>query len=76
MRTLPAYEFRTLLEARRRSLLSRPHQAAEVEIIEAALDRLAKGRYGLCAGCGEEIDRSRLKFDPVAERCSRCRGEE
>ncbi len=42
---------------------------AEVELLDAALRRLAAGRYGHCAGCGEEIEPGRLAAVPHAERC-------
>ena len=73
MRTLPAYEFRTLLEARRRSLLARPHSTGEVTEVDAALERIASGRYGFCLQCGADLDRGLLKNDPLAERCRACR---
>ena len=40
--------------------------------IEAALLRLKKGEYGLCAGCGEPIPDARLKALPWARVCVRC----
>jgi DnaK suppressor protein len=40
--------------------------------IELAERRLADGRYGVCADCGEEITRSRLLAQPAAIRCANC----
>lgn len=48
---------------RRRGLLMR---------IDAALERLADGEYGLCRGCGEPIDPRRLDIDPAVVECVRC----
>ena len=40
--------------------------------IEAALDRLARGEYGLCHECGEFIGLARLRVLPFALRCTAC----
>jgi len=40
--------------------------------INAALRRLADGRFGICERCGEEIDIHRLWALPWAARCIRC----
>lgn len=46
-------------------------QAALAEI-EAALGRMAQGRYGLCTGCGEDIAPARLAALPEAALCMAC----
>ena len=40
--------------------------------IEAALERLARGDYGICHDCEEFIGLPRLKALPFAHRCSAC----
>jgi RNA polymerase-binding protein DksA len=40
--------------------------------IEWALERLEKGNYGICAGCGNPISRARLKAIPWADYCRDC----
>ncbi len=40
--------------------------------IEAALLRLAEGRYGLRVRCEESIDSQRLDRNPAAARCLKC----
>jgi RNA polymerase-binding transcription factor DksA len=40
--------------------------------IEAALDRIAKGTYGICENCGEPIDPARLEALPYATTCLSC----
>jgi len=40
--------------------------------IQAALDRIEAGSYGVCASCGEEIGKARLKAVPEATRCVDC----
>jgi RNA polymerase-binding transcription factor DksA len=44
----------------------------ELAQVEAALRRLASGRYGTCAACGEAIEAERLAAVPHAERCRGC----
>lgn len=40
--------------------------------IDEALDRLARGEYGLCVECGEPIPLARLEAVPSARRCVEC----
>ncbi|CAL9631827.1 TraR/DksA family transcriptional regulator [Streptomyces sp. enrichment culture] len=40
--------------------------------VEAALDRIAEGRYGRCHLCRRAIDRDRLMIVPQARYCARC----
>jgi DnaK suppressor protein len=47
---------------------AREHLAA----IDAALDRLAGGRYGQCASCGQPIAPERLAARPTATTCIGC----
>jgi RNA polymerase-binding transcription factor DksA len=44
-------------------------QLAEVE---GAIERLAHGTYGLCAGCGQPINPARLEAMPAARLCMSC----
>lgn len=44
----------------------------ELEAVNAALQRLAKGGYGSCVDCGTDIPFDRLKVEPWAERCVPC----
>ncbi len=45
---------------------SRPRESA------AALDRLARGQYGVCVECGTDIGDARLDAVPAAARCIAC----
>jgi DnaK suppressor protein len=49
-------------------------QAARERIaaIDAALDRLRDGHYGVCARCGHPIGADRLAARPAALTCIRC----
>ncbi|MFD7155587.1 TraR/DksA family transcriptional regulator [Kribbella sp. NPDC059898] len=40
--------------------------------IEAALDRLTDGTYGLCERCGQPIAPARLEARPTARTCIDC----
>ncbi|MGY8869099.1 MAG: TraR/DksA family transcriptional regulator [Pseudomonadales bacterium] len=48
----------------------------EIQECQDALQRLANGSYGLCLGCGEEIELNRLKANPVSARCLSCQSKE
>ncbi len=40
--------------------------------LDRALERLDRGEYGRCAGCGEPIPAARLEVRPAATTCVRC----
>jgi DnaK suppressor protein len=40
--------------------------------IDAAMERLDTGTYGLCEGCGGAIGEGRLDARPVARTCIQC----
>ncbi|MFH1654394.1 MAG: TraR/DksA C4-type zinc finger protein [Pseudomonadota bacterium] len=44
--------------------------------INAALEKIKEGNYGICESCGEEIGFERLKARPVTDLCIRCKEEE
>ena len=50
-------------------------RSSERRAIEWALERLEKGNYGICAGCGNPISRARLKAIPWADYCLDCMEE-
>lgn len=45
---------------------------AEIEAIDAALERLDQGTYGRCVDCHVPIDAARLERSPEAARCVPC----
>ena len=47
-------------------------ESQELQIIDAALARIADGSYGSCADCGGAIAQARLKAYPMATRCLPC----
>ena len=44
----------------------------ELRQIAAALDRIAKGSYGECARCGDDIAAERLDLLPDTPFCAQC----
>jgi hypothetical protein len=46
--------------------------ARRIGELEIALERLARGEYGTCLGCGRFIGERRLSRMPLADRCARC----
>jgi RNA polymerase-binding transcription factor DksA len=45
---------------------------AEISRIEAALERMEAGTFGLCEECGKEIEAARFVALPDATRCKTC----
>jgi hypothetical protein len=43
-----------------------------IDEIDAALDRIADGTYGVCTNCGVDIPIERLEFRPFAAGCVAC----
>lgn len=43
-----------------------------VEEIDAALERVGRGSYGVCETCGSPIDPERLEVLPAARQCVSC----
>jgi DnaK suppressor protein len=48
------------------------HESAEIRLIDAALERIKSGSYGVCLDCGEDIPAARLHAAPEAPRCIAC----
>lgn len=48
--------------------------ALELKLLEInrALEKIAKGKYGQCEKCGQEIDAKRLVAKPEATTCAQC----
>lgn len=44
----------------------------ELRQIDAAVERMRIGTYGVCESCGEPIPRARLEVRPAAARCVSC----
>ena len=44
--------------------------------IDEAIERIEKGTFGICDGCGEEIGYSRIKARPVTTYCIECKTQQ
>ncbi|WP_439154251.1 TraR/DksA family transcriptional regulator [Yoonia sp.] len=44
----------------------------ELRRIDAALDRISNGTYGVCVQCGEQISDARLELLPATPLCKDC----
>lgn len=66
---------RRQLEHRREVLASAAAQAPEAKLVsllhevDAALDRMAAGRYGVCEVCHDSVEDQRLLADPLVRFC-------
>lgn len=54
--------------------LSEVHRQ-KIRDIDAALEQLERGEYGICARCGEEIAPKRLEVRPFSRYCVDCKTE-
>jgi len=58
--------------AQQRDLALRGKSGKGLELVDAALDRLAAGTFGACLRCGQPIPDERLEVLPWAAFCVRC----
>jgi len=58
------------LETLRNSIQNAEYE--EYVMIEAALQSIEDGRYGVCQDCEQAISEKRLKYYPNAQRCLAC----
>ena len=49
-------------------------ERAEVARIDAALDRVRQGSWGVCVKCGDAIEPKRLELLPETPFCASCAG--
>jgi len=55
-----------------RNLARRERAKVKLERLEAALQRMEEGTYGVCAACGQAIEPERLTVLPIATLCIAC----
>ena len=60
------------MQAQAMAKASGQRREAMLRNIEAALQRVDDGNYGLCRDCDQPINPKRLEFDPTALRCIEC----
>jgi len=41
--------------------------------VSAALEKIEKGKYGICEKCGQEIEKERIVVYPAASECMHCK---
>lgn len=45
---------------------------SKLKDVNMALEKITNGAYGICEGCGKEIDQERLLACPEAKTCLKC----
>lgn len=50
-------------------------ESREFQLVADALERMRRGRYGVCEGCGDTIPLTRLNAMPHTPFCIRCQRE-
>ena len=53
---------------------SAPHVRTTLKRVEAALDRIGNGAFGVCPDCYKVIPVAELLMRPYVEQCPACRG--
>jgi len=48
------------------------HLGHRIREVEAALERLEEGSYGICIDCGRRVSQARIRANPTARRCLKC----
>lgn len=56
-------------QEREKMMMFAHRQGKFIKTIEAALERVNSGTYGLCVVCGQPIGEGRLKVVPTAKTC-------
>ncbi len=51
-------------------------EASEINQIDNALDKIEKGKYGVCEYCGDNINEQRLIAIPFVSLCIKCKEAE
>lgn len=60
------------LQAQAMSVEAKRRRLQELQLIEAALQRLSQDEYGYCLNCGEAIALARLQHNPAVVLCIDC----
>ena len=48
---------------------------SQLDGVDAALARIAEGKYGICLNCGKEIDPARMEARPESVYCVDCKAK-
>ena len=60
------------MQSQQLALATERQRQDELHRIEAALQRIADGTFGICVICDEDIAAKRLEFDPSLPTCIGC----
>ena len=63
----------TVTVVRERDLALSAQALLAAEEIDDALNKIKRGRYGICESCGETIPKARLEALPYARLCIACK---
>lgn len=63
----------TVAVDRERDLALSAQALEAVDEIDAALEKIATGKYGICENCGQLIAKARLEALPYARLCIACK---
>ncbi len=63
-------------QEREKTFMFASRQGKYLQTIEAALERIDNGTYGICAQCKALISEGRLKVVPTAKLCIDCKTQE
>ncbi len=69
-------EFGTDTMNREQSFMFLARYEKYLQQIEAALERIETGAYGICRVCGKEIEEARLRAVPTTTICVTCKQKE
>ena len=58
------------------TLRIRDRERRLIKKIQAALERIEDGSYGICDDCGEDIGSPRLKARPMTRYCINCKSKQ
>ena len=65
-------------QEREKTFMFAARQGKYIQTLEAAIERIENGTYGVCSKCGDQISEGRLRAVPTAKLCINCKsaGEE
>ena len=58
------------------SIRLRERERKLLKKIDEAIERIAKGTFGVCDGCGEDVGYNRLQARPVTTYCIECKTQQ
>lgn len=65
-------EIATLAQDQEMDLTMEEHLSLLLKRVDAAIQAIAEGTYGVCVSCGRRIPKERLEVVPYADKCVDC----